>query len=57
MFEKHIFPDGFKIFNRLTNQYVSDSDETYQAWINQSELVYEYTTELREFGRVKKSKK
>lgn len=48
MYEKHIFPDGSKIFNRLTNQYVSDSDETYQAWINETELVYEYTTEQRE---------
>ena len=48
MFEKHIFPDGSKIFNRITNQYVSDSDEIYQAWINEIELVYTYETKQEE---------
>ena len=52
MFEKHIFPDGSKIFNRITNQYVSESDEPYQAWINETELVYEYTTEQQEVKEI-----
>ncbi len=48
MFEQHIFPDGPKIFNRLTNEYINESDGSFQAWINETRLVYTYETQQQE---------
>lgn len=48
MFEQHIFPDGPKIFNRTTNEYTNESDESFQAWINETRLVYTYETQQQE---------
>lgn len=48
MYEQHVFPDGTKIFNRFTNQYVPDSDEVFQAWINEVQPVYTYEVKQEE---------
>ena len=49
MYEKHIFPDGSRVFNRTSNDYVLGSDEAYQAWLNETELVFTYETQQQEF--------
>ena len=48
MYERHIFQDGPKLFDKRRNQYIEASDPEYQGWVTESQPVYTYSEEEQE---------